>query len=172
MKQKQNTQVCLNREFNNNNDIVEVGFEVSVFRHGELLENSKKEAEEIQDILISDLKMTQRQVVDMTRLMINKKWTQERFARSYEHVLENCVFYPPKASEFLSFDKKVKFNVYSEICDKISQYVAIYFKSINKPLYITIEEQSEFNFPIWDEKYRTKKSRIYVDPVTKEEYEV
>lgn len=171
MKKKANTPVCLKKE-NNDGNLIDIGFEVSIFRRGELLENSKKESEEIQEVLRTDLKMSQRSIIDMTKIMIDEEWTQERFMQAYKHVLKNCTFYPPKTSEFLSYDKRVKFNTYYEICEKISEYIAIYYNSIKQPLYILKTEQEICNFKLWDEKYRKKEKKYYTDPKTNETYEV
>ena len=138
---------------------IELGFEISVYRSGELLINSKQYANEIIELLTKDLKMSANSVSRMIDRMIKKGWTQARFKDAVDYVEENCTFYPPKPSEFESYDKKVRFNTYQEIADKSGLYVAIYSKGTNEPVYVTKQENELYKFPVWDEKYR-KESKL------------
>ena len=134
------------------------GFEISIFRNGTPLnEFDEKSKKEIFDILTGSYGMPIQLLNHMFKQMKKENWTIERFNAAYEHVLNTHVWNtPPKPASFLSFDKKVKFNVYSEISHKISYYIAVYCKPYTGPLYVTKEEQQKFKVPLWDEKYRVK----------------
>jgi len=153
MKNGNQLQPTLNKEYG----CIDTGFEISIYRHGELLEDSKDYANEIIDLLTIDLNMSGNVVNRMIKRMVKKGWTQKRFKDAVDYVEENCTFYPPKPSEFESYDKKVRFNTYQEICDKISFYVPIYSKGNNEPVYVTKQENELYKFPDWNEKYRKVK---------------
>lgn len=150
MKKGNQLQPTLTKEYG----LIDTGFEISVYRHGELLANSKDYANDIIDLLVVDLKMSGNVVDRMIQRMVKNGWTQKRFKDAVDYVEENCTFYPPKPAEFESYDKKVRFNTYQEICDKSSQYTAIYSKGTNEPVYVTKKENELYKFPLWDEKYR------------------
>lgn len=152
MKKGSQLQPTLTKEYG----LIDTGFEISVYRHGELLANSKDYANEIIDLLVVDLKMSGNVVDRMIKRMVKNGWTQKRFKDAVDYVEENCTFYPPKPSEFESYDKKVRFNTYQEIADKTSLYVAIYSKGTNEPVYVTKQESELYKFPKWDEKYRVE----------------
>ncbi len=153
MKNGNQLQPTLNKEYG----CIDTGFEISIYRHGELLEDSKDYANEIIDLLTIDLNMSGNVVNRMIKRMVKKGWTQKRFKDAVDYVEENCTFYPPKPSEFESYDKKVRFNTYQEICDQISFYVPIYSKGNNEPVYVTKQENELYKFPDWNEKYRKVK---------------
>lgn len=152
MKTKQTLLPSLTKVY----DSIDTGFEVSIYRSGTLLKDSKEFSKPIQELLVLDLKMSVGSVNRMFDRMIEEKWTQKRFKDAVDYVEANCKFYPPKPSEFESYDKKIRFNTYAEICEKISLYTPIYSKGTNVPVYILKTEANEFKFPAWDEKYREK----------------
>ena len=122
--------------------------------------------------LVEELKMNKNVVNRMARRMIKNGWTQARFTDAVDYVEENCTFYPPKPSEFESYDKKVKFNTYQEISENTKMYTAIYCGGINQPMYIKTEDFNKFPYKKWDEKYRTKLIGTYTDPKTGDKYNV
>ena len=162
MKQKKTFLPSLTTSFND----ISTGFDISIYRGGKLLVDSKKESEDIQEALMADLRMSENSVNRMVDRMIKNGWSQKRFKDAFDHVEANCTFYPPKPSEFERYDKVIRFNTYSEVCDKIGMYTAVYSKGTNEPVYITKQENELYNFPAWDEKYRISEDRH-----TPEQYE-
>lgn len=150
------------------------GFEISIYRKGELLNDcSEVEKVELFDRLKNGFTMNSALLRDTFQIMKDENWTKDRVIGAYKHVLKTHVWNTDvKPAELLSYDKKVKFNTYSEICNNIAQYVAIFYKTINSPLYILRLDQERFKFPIWDEKYKEKAKKYYTDPKTGETYEV
>lgn len=134
------------------------GFEISIYRQGELLENCpESEKMELFDRLRNGFTMNLDLLRDTFQIMKEEQWTKERVVGAYKHVLKTHVWNTDvKPAELLSYDKKVKFNTYGEICLNIRQYISIYYKGIKTPLYILRIEQEQFNFPLWDDKYRVE----------------
>ena len=73
--------------------------------------------------------------------MIKAKWTKLHFLDAFNFVEDNCKFYPPKHSEFMNYDKVVRFNTYQEVSTKIGLYIAVYSKGTNEPVYVTKQEK-------------------------------
>lgn len=154
MKKRQSLIPCLTNVDNG----IEKGFEISIYRNGSLMVDGGGSSDEILQFLSNDLKMSTSTITRMVSRMIKNGWTQKRFIDAVDYVESNCTFYPPKPSEFESYDKKIKFNTYSEICDKISLYTAVYCKPISQPMYIEKKHFEEMPFPIWEEKYRRQEN--------------
>lgn len=146
------------------------GFEISVFRSGTPIADITKEGKaDIFDVLVGDYNMSPTMLNHTFNEMKAKGWTIERFTASYQNLLNTHIWNtPPKPASLLNFDTKVKFNTYIEIQHECGKYVAVYYKGIGEPLYIKKQEQNQYNFPLWDEKYRNKIKKHYIDPVTKE----
>ena len=50
----------------------------------------------------------------------SKGFTNERLIDAVNNVIDNCKYPTPMLADFLSFDKRVKFITYAELCDKVS----------------------------------------------------
>jgi hypothetical protein len=192
MKQKNesstNLTPYLKKDYNKYDDIPEeTGFEVSCYSGDLLKDVSKPERKEIFNkftgyteirevngekvsIHHKGLGMDSDHAIDMAYIMIERGWTWQRLQDAYKHAFSNHVWNTPvMPAEVLLYDKHIKLNTYSEISLRISQYIAIYYNNIYSPLYILKTEQEQYNFTLWDEKYRKSKQRVYIDPKTKEE---
>ena len=161
-------------DYNESETGIEKGFEISIYRKGELLsECSDEERKELFNRLQNGFTMNIDLLRDTFQIMKDEKWTKEKVLDAYKHVLKTHVWNTDvKPAELLSYDKKVKFNTYYEICNNISNYVAIYYQNIYRPLYILKTEQERFNFPLWDEKYRKKIKTYWLDEKTGEKIEL
>ena len=78
-------------------------------------------------------------------------FSNQRLMDAVAHVIDTCPYPLPAIAEFISFDKKVKAYTYNEICDlitngdKISNYQMIKYSDRPKPVWIHINDVSQYN---------------------------